>query len=58
MAQSRYDARRALVVDEANAIGAAYLRAQLLPKPEGPEVAEALRRYVDGSPESVGERGR
>jgi hypothetical protein len=56
MAQSRYDARRALVVDEANAIGAAYLRAQLLPKPEGPEVAEALRRYVDVRLESVGER--
>jgi hypothetical protein len=47
MAQSRYDARRALVVDEANAIGTAYLRAQLLPKPEGPEIADALRRYVD-----------
>jgi hypothetical protein len=35
MAQSRYDTRRALVVDEANAIGTTYLRAQLLPKPEG-----------------------
>lgn len=47
MAQSRYDARRALVVDEANAIGTAYLRAQLLPEPEASEVAQALRHYVD-----------
>jgi hypothetical protein len=47
MAQSRYDARRALVVDEANAIGTAYLRAQLLPRPEAQEIADALRRYVD-----------
>jgi hypothetical protein len=47
MAQSRYDARRALVVDEANAIGTAYLRTQLLSGPEGPEIAAALRRYVD-----------
>lgn len=56
MAQSRYDARRALVVDEANAIGTAYLRAQLLPKPEAQEVAAALRRYVDVRLKRLGER--
>ena len=33
MAVGRYEARRALVVQEANAIGTAYLRAQLLPEP-------------------------
>jgi hypothetical protein len=56
MAQSRYDARRALVVDEANAIGTAYLRAQLLPKPEAQEVADALRRYVDVRLTRLGDR--
>jgi hypothetical protein len=35
------------VVDEANAIGTAYLRAQLLPPPAAQEIADALRRYVD-----------
>lgn len=56
MAQSRYDARRSLVVAEANAIGTAYLRAQLLPKPEAQEVAAALRRYVDVRLRRLGER--
>lgn len=56
MAQSRYDARRALVVKEANAIGTAYLRAQLLPKPEAQEVADALRRYVEARLERLSER--
>ncbi len=55
MAQSRYDARRALVLDEANAIRTAYLRAQLLPKPEAQEVADALRRYVDVRLRRLGE---
>ena len=47
MAQSRYDARRALVLHEANAIGTAYLRAQLLHEPQASEIGDALRRYVD-----------
>ena len=33
MAVGRYDSRRAAVVDDANAIGTAYLRAQLLAEP-------------------------
>jgi hypothetical protein len=56
MAQSRYDARRALVLEEANAIGTAYLRAQLLPEPEASEIADALRRYVDVRLARLGER--
>lgn len=56
MAQARYDARRALVVEEANAIGTAYLRAQLLPGPAAPEAADALRRYVDVRLTHLGER--
>src|SRR5262249_11187328 len=47
MAVSRFDTRRTLVVEEANAIGTSYWRSQLIPAPEGPEVAALLRQYVD-----------
>jgi hypothetical protein len=47
MALTRYDTRRQLVLDEANAIGTTYLRAQLLPEPARKEVSNLLRRYVD-----------
>jgi hypothetical protein len=43
---SHYDARRHLVLDEANAIGATYLRAELLPKPQRTEIRKLLREYV------------
>jgi len=45
MASQRFDTRRQLVLDEANAIGTAYLRATAVPG--GEEVAALLRRYVD-----------
>ena len=44
MAVGRYDSRRAAVVDDANAIGTAYLRAQLLAEPVREPLAAALRR--------------
>ena len=47
MAVSRYDARKQLVVEEANAIGTTYLRAQLLPQPHRAEISRLLRDYVD-----------
>ena len=47
MAASRYDARRLLVVQEANAIGTTYLRASLLPQAHEAPVRDALRRYLD-----------
>jgi hypothetical protein len=47
MALSRFDTRKQLVLDEANAIGTTYLRAQLLPDPVRKEVSDLLRRYVD-----------
>ena len=47
MAVSRFETRRQLVIDEANAIGTSLLRAQLLPAPEGPEIANLLREYID-----------
>jgi hypothetical protein len=47
LAVGRYEARRAAVVAEANAIGTTYLRAQLLAEPERSESLDLLRRYTD-----------
>lgn len=47
MAVGRYEARRALVVDEANDIGTTYLRAQLLAEPARTTSLELLRDYAD-----------
>jgi len=46
-AASRFDARRQLIVEEANSIGTAYLRIDLLPEATQPPLREMLRRYVD-----------
>ena len=46
-AATRFEKRRALIVDEANAIGTAYLRVDLLPSEAQPAVREAFRRYLD-----------
>jgi membrane protein YdbS with pleckstrin-like domain len=46
MAADRFDARRGLVLDEANSIGTTYLRAGFLPEPSSTEVRELLREYV------------
>jgi len=51
MAGSRYDARKKLVLDEANVIETTYLRAQLLPKPYRTEFRDLLREYVDARAE-------
>ena len=47
MAASRFDARKALLQDEVNAIRMTYLRAQLLPAAERDTIAGLLRQYVD-----------
>jgi hypothetical protein len=51
MAVGRHDARRTAVVDDANAIGTAYLRAQTLPEPQRsrslPLFAQYTRESVD-----------
>lgn len=47
MAAQRYEVRRDLVVEEANAIGTTWLRAQMLPDPFKGETSDLLRRYVD-----------
>jgi hypothetical protein len=46
-ALSRFDTRRAQVVDEANAIGTAYLRIDLVPASAQPKLRETFRAYVD-----------
>jgi hypothetical protein len=52
MAAERFDTRKALVLDEANAIGTTYLRAGLLPDSRD-EVRRLLRVYVDQRLEAV-----
>jgi len=47
MAVPRYDHRRELVVEEANAIGTTWLRAGTLPQPAQSRVRDLLRQYVD-----------
>jgi hypothetical protein len=46
-AASRFETRRHLIVEEANDIGTAYLRLDLLPADAQPELRELFRRYVD-----------
>jgi hypothetical protein len=46
MASDRFDARRALVLEEANSIGTTYLRAGYLPEPYRTDIRELLREYT------------
>lgn len=47
LAATRFDTRRQIVVEEANAIGTTYLRAAFLPEPERSESRRLLHEYVD-----------
>jgi hypothetical protein len=49
LALGRYESRRADVVEEANAIGTAYLRAQTLTEPIRTESLDLLKSYTDTS---------
>jgi hypothetical protein len=49
LAIGRYDSRRTAVVDDANAIGTTYLRAQTLSEPARTRSLELLKRYTDAS---------
>lgn len=53
LAASRFDARRQIVVEEANAIGTTYLRAGLLPDGRGVKVRKLLGEYVDARLEVI-----
>ncbi len=46
-AAARYDSRKLLIVEEANAIGTAYLRLDLLPAEARASLKEKFRQYVD-----------
>jgi hypothetical protein len=46
-AATRFDARRAQAVEEANDIGTAWLRLDLLPPAQQPQLRDLFRRYVD-----------
>ncbi|MGA8492172.1 MAG: hypothetical protein WB711_17220 [Terriglobales bacterium] len=46
MVLPRFDERRQLVIDEANAIGTTMLRAEMLPEPERSKSLELLRQYA------------
>jgi hypothetical protein len=52
LAANRYDARRQLLLDEANAIGTTYLRAEMLPE-AGDQIRALLRNYVDARLQAV-----
>jgi hypothetical protein len=69
LAVDRFDMRRGFVLDEANAIGTAYLRAQLLEAPHRERISKLLVDYTDNrlvlaqlqgppSPEQVVEHDR
>jgi hypothetical protein len=47
LALQRFDSRSEAVVDEANAIGTAWLRAKLLPESVRSETLELFRQYID-----------
>jgi hypothetical protein len=53
MAVSRYEERKHLVLEEANALGTSYLRTQLLAPPHDKEMQALLCRYVDARLESI-----
>ena len=46
MASDRFDTRRQLVVQEANAISTTYLEADYLPQPAADQMKELLREYL------------
>lgn len=52
LAAARYDSRRQVLLDEANAIGTTYLRAGMLPE-RRQEIRALLREYVDVRLEAV-----
>ena len=46
-AATRFDSRRHMIVEEANDIGTAYLRIDLLPEHAQPALKDLFRRYLD-----------
>jgi len=46
VAFARYDTRRVLAIDEANALGTTFMRAQMLPEPYRTGISRDLRRLT------------
>lgn len=46
-AAGRFDARRQLIINEANAVGTAYLRLDLLPAASGAQLRQLFGQYLD-----------
>src|SRR5215467_11868462 len=53
IAATYFDSARQFRLNEVNAIGLAYLRADLLPEPHRTEIRNLLREYVDARLEGV-----
>ena len=47
MAVSRFEVRKQLMLEKATAIGTSCLRTELLPAPEGSEIASLLHQYIN-----------
>ncbi len=45
--EARFEKRKELVLEEANAIATTYLRADMLPAPQGERIQVLLRQYID-----------
>jgi hypothetical protein len=58
MAQSRYDQRRDVVRDEANAIGTVWLRTGLLGEPKASAMREVMREYAEHRLAALGDSVR
>lgn len=58
MAQSRYDQRRDVVRDEANAIGTVWLRTGFLAEPKAAEMQQVLRDYAGLRLAALGDAAR
>lgn len=53
LSASRFDSRRMVVLEESNAVGTAWLRAGLLPAPQGKTIQRLLGEYVAARLEAV-----
>lgn len=53
LAATRFDARRMVVLEEANAIGTTWLRAGLLPSPESGKIQELMSHYIEARLQAV-----
>lgn len=47
VSSTRYDQRRVLAIDEANALGTTFMRAQMLQEPYRTRLSDKLHRYID-----------